>query len=204
MTMKVISYIDGFNLYYALKNKGWRRYYWLNIHKLSQQLLKPNQTLVATKYFSARVKNNPGKKSRQELFLAALETIPSLEIIEGIYQKRERLCPKCNQYYYTYEEKMTDVNIAVTLLEDAFHDKYDMALLISADGDLTKPVETVKRLFPHKRIVVAFPPGYSSFSLKAQADDCFQIGRKKIKDSLFPPTITNAKGRAIQRPHNWT
>jgi hypothetical protein len=36
----------------------------------------------------------------------------------------------------THHEKMTDVNIAVELLTDAFQDSFDVALLISADGDL--------------------------------------------------------------------
>ena len=27
---RVISYIDGFNLYFGLRSKGWRRFYWLS------------------------------------------------------------------------------------------------------------------------------------------------------------------------------
>jgi uncharacterized LabA/DUF88 family protein len=203
MPVKVISYIDGFNLYYALKNKGWRRYYWLNLHELSQRLLQPNQTLAATKYFTARVRDNLRKQQRQDLFIEALETIADLEVIEGSFQERTRTCTVCHQQYRTYEEKMTDVNIAIKLLEDAFYDRYDMALLISADGDLTKPIATVKQLFPHKRIVVAFPPGYSSFALKNAADAYFTIGRKILKDSQLPPTVQKTNGFVLHRPSNW-
>ena len=28
---RVIVYIDGFNLYFALRSKGWRKYYWLDL-----------------------------------------------------------------------------------------------------------------------------------------------------------------------------
>ena len=52
---RVIVYIDGFNLYFGLKSKGWRRYFWLNPQKLIENLLKPGQKLVFTKYFTARV-----------------------------------------------------------------------------------------------------------------------------------------------------
>jgi uncharacterized LabA/DUF88 family protein len=204
MQTKVISYIDGFNLYYALKKKGWQRYYWLNLQELSQRLLKPNQTLVGTKYFTARVKSNPGKKKRQGVFLDAQKTLPDLELIEGSYQKRKRLCTQCNQFYWTYEEKMTDVNIAVELLDDAFNDRFDTALLISADSDLTKPIQTVKRIFPQKRIVAVFPPGYSSFSLKKHTDAHLTIGRKTLKDSLFPAAVTAAKGRILHKPRDWS
>ena len=99
---------------------------------------------------------------------------------------------------------MTDVNIAVALMEDAIKDKFDTALLISADGDLTKPIVTVKSIFPNKRIVVAFPPGYSSFSLKANADAYLTIGRKNLRDSQFPPTVISAKGKLLRKPSNWS
>ena len=31
MTRRVAVYVDGFNLYYGLRSKGWRRYYWLDL-----------------------------------------------------------------------------------------------------------------------------------------------------------------------------
>ena len=42
---RVTVYIDGFNLYYGLREKGWRRYYWLNLRRLSENILDPHQTL---------------------------------------------------------------------------------------------------------------------------------------------------------------
>ena len=42
---------------------------------------------------------------------------------------------------------MTDVNIAVELLQDAFQDAFDTAILISADSDLIAPIAAVKRSF---------------------------------------------------------
>jgi uncharacterized LabA/DUF88 family protein len=53
---------------------------------------------------------------------------------------------------------MTDVNIAVHLLEDAYDNVFDTALLVSADSDLAAPVEAVRRRFGTKRIVVVAPP----------------------------------------------
>jgi hypothetical protein len=44
MTQRVIAYIDGFNLYYGLKDKGWRRYYWLNLNSLSTS--NPKTTMI--------------------------------------------------------------------------------------------------------------------------------------------------------------
>ena len=45
---RVIVYIDGFNLYYGLRSKGWKWLYWLNVQEMARRLLQPEQTLVKT------------------------------------------------------------------------------------------------------------------------------------------------------------
>ena len=73
---RVTVYIDGFNLYYGLRAKNWQRYYWLDVRRLSEQLLHPNQLLVGVHYFTTKVfrdPNNPGKFTRQRTFLQATE-----------------------------------------------------------------------------------------------------------------------------------
>lgn len=55
---RVIAYVDGFNLYFGLKNAGFKRYYWLDVMALAGSLLKPGQTLAATHYFTARIRDN--------------------------------------------------------------------------------------------------------------------------------------------------
>ncbi|MCX6091058.1 MAG: hypothetical protein NTX88_11945 [Candidatus Atribacteria bacterium] len=44
-----------FNLYHGLREKGWKRYYWLNLKLLTENLLKPYQSLEMVKYFTARI-----------------------------------------------------------------------------------------------------------------------------------------------------
>ena len=66
---RVTVYIDGFNLYYGLRAKNWQRYYWLDVRRLSEHLLRPNQLLVGVHYFTTKVfrdPNNPGKFTRTE------------------------------------------------------------------------------------------------------------------------------------------
>lgn len=62
---RVIAYIDGFNLYFGIKEAGFDNCKWLDIKKLVQGLLKPNQVLVDVKYFTSRVSNAPEKQKRQ-------------------------------------------------------------------------------------------------------------------------------------------
>ena len=111
----MIAYIDGFNLYFGLKSKGWQRYYWLNLRKLILNLLKPHQKLILIKYFTARVSKPPDKQKRQATFIEALETLQDFKISYGKYQLNPRVCRRCHLEDFVPNEKMTDVNIAVGL-----------------------------------------------------------------------------------------
>ncbi|MGB4726560.1 MAG: NYN domain-containing protein, partial [Thermogutta sp.] len=54
--VRVMLYVDGFNLYFGLRTKGWKRYYWLDVQRLGEKLLRPNQSLVGVKYFTADIR----------------------------------------------------------------------------------------------------------------------------------------------------
>lgn len=203
---RVISYIDGFNLYFGLKDKGWKRYYWLDLAALSSALLKPGQTLESTHYFTARLRmagNNRADKQRQDDYLDALTTRHNLHIHYGHYLRKTRQCRSCGAQWPDYEEKMTDVNIAVQLLADAFDNHFDTALIISADSDLTTPVQFVRNRFPQKRIIVAQPPGRNSVQLAKAATAAFTLSQTKVRQSQLPDQVTTQAGIALQRPATW-
>jgi len=200
---RVIAYIDGFNLYFGLREKGWRRFYWLNVQLLAQNLIKFNQELSITKYFTARVIGSPDKEKRQSTFLEALETLPNLEIFYGKYQLNPRECPHCGFKDRVPNEKMTDVNIAVEMFSDAAKNKFDTALLLSADSDLVPLVMSMKNTFEQKRVVVAFPPKRSSIELIGVAHAYLHIGRAKLAQSILPDKVKRADGFILQRPPTW-
>lgn len=200
---RVITYVDGFNLYYGLRSKNWRRYYWLNLRELSLRLLKPDQHLVCVKYFTARISYPPDKVDRQNSFIEALETLPDLYIFYGKYQVNPQICPSCGATSYVPGEKMTDVNIAVEILTDAYQNLFDTAILISADSDLNGPVQAIRRLFPERRILAAFPPNRTSWELRKSVNAYFTIGRALFKGSQFPDEIQKSDGYVLKRPENW-
>lgn len=200
---RVITYVDGFNLYFGLKSSKWHKYYWLNIQKLAQSLLKPDQKLERVKYFTAMITNPPGKEKRQRIFIEALETLPDFKIYYGKYQLNPRRCRKCGYEDFVPNEKMTDVNIAVELLTDAFQDRFDTAIIISADSDLIGPIKALRKLLPHKLILVAFPPKRSSMELQKVANAFFTIGRVKFAHSLFPEEVVKADGYVLKCPESW-
>jgi len=203
---RVIAYIDGFNLYYGLRSKGWRRYYWLNVQALVRRLLKPGQQLTFTRYFTTRVSgtlSDPQKSKRQSTYLEALETLSELDISYGHYLRKPVRCFKCGSHWQVPDEKMTDVNIAVAMLSDAFRNRFDTALMVSGDGDLSGAVSAVRSLFQDKRVVVAFPPNRLSRELRRVAAASFTIGRVKFAASQFPDTVTSTRGYELHRPPSW-
>lgn len=203
---RVIAYFDGFNLYYGLRSKGWRRYYWLNPQALALNLLHPGQQLVFTRYFTARISSppqDPDKQKRQNTFLEAIGTLSETSISFGHYLPKTITCFQCGATWSANEEKMTDVNIAVAMLQDAFEDAFDAALVVSADSDLTAPVKAVRSRHPQKRVVIACPPDRQSKRLEAEANAYFRIGRKKIQDSQFPEKVVKPDGFVLERPPSW-
>jgi len=200
---RAIAYVDGFNLYYGLCSKKWKRYYWLNIQEMARLMLKPGQTLVTTKYFTSVVKHPHGKRKRQAVFLEALRTLSDFEIYFGHFLSDTVTCRKCGHTYLTHHEKMTDVRIATELMLDAFQNRFDTALLCSADSDLVGPVNAVRQSFPQKRIVVAVPPGRYSNALKRAASAYTHIGRNVLARSVFPDRVRKPDGFVLQRPKEW-
>jgi len=200
---RVIVYIDGFNLYFGMKEKGWGRYLWLDLPALARRLLKTGQDLAGVKYFTARVRDDKGKVARQTTFLQALDTRGGLDIFYGRYQKKEKECRSCGHQWTEFEEKMTDVRMSTEVLRDAFNDHFDTAILVTADADMLPPIEVVKSEFPAKRIVLAFPPERDNPSLRKVADNFFRIGRGRLSKSQLPKSIKKPDGYILKRPSSW-
>ena len=202
---RVVAYVDGFNLYFGLKHSGFKRYYWLDVNALAASLLKPDQWLVATHYFTARIRNNGhnvADRKRQNDYLEAL-VLQGVRCQFGHYLEKTRECRKCHASWPDYEEKMTDVNIAIQLLVDAFDDVFDLALVISGDSDLTTPIHLVRQRFPAKRVICAFPPQRYSSELKRCASGYLNIGEDKLRAGQLPDPVVKPNGFMLHRPAAW-
>ena len=201
---RVMVYVDGFNLYYGLRAKGWRRFYWLDIRALSEKLLRQGQRLAGVRYFTTRIAGNEqAKRRRQSKYLEALASRGGVTIHYGHYLAKRRECRNCGARWTVYEEKMTDVNIAVELLGDAQDDRFDTAIVLSADSDLSGPVEAVIDRYAGKRVIAVFPPRRRSDRLRRAASAAFTVGRKVLKDSQMPDRVVNADGFVLKRPERW-
>lgn len=98
---------------------------------------------------------------------------------------------------------MTDVNIAVRMMEDAHNDLYDTAFLITGDSDLVPPIKSIHKIYPNKRVFIAFPPNRSNINVRNVAKGSIVIGRKKLLDAQFPNKVTKRDGFVLKRPSLW-
>lgn len=199
---RIIVYVDGFNLYFGMVEAGFKHLKWLNLRLLVENLIKQNQEIVAIKYFTSRVNNNPDKQKRQTTYIEALQSV-DIEIYYGHYQSDRVECKLCGNIWAKYNEKMTDVNIATQIIIDAYQDKYDTAMLISGDSDLVPPIKAIHGNFKHKRVFVAFPPKRHNNSVSIVAKGSLTIGRKKLADSQFTQNVTKKDGYKLFKPVDW-
>lgn len=174
MNQRVNIYIDGFNFYFGLKSKKWKKYYWLDIVKFFGQFIKADQELHQVYYFTA-VPKSQGKKDRQDLFFSANKVNPKFRLVFGKYL--EKRIVSGGQSFLTYEEKQTDVNIAVEMIRNVVQDKCDVSILVSADSDLLPAINLIRELSPRHKLIVFFPPNRYSADLANHCDATINLVR---------------------------
>ena len=204
-------YIDALNLYYrALRGS---RFKWLDLRKL-MEVMFPADTIRRICYFTALVHptaRNPGQLERQQIYLRALATLPGFEVYYGEIRARINTRPLAHpipglpEYVeiQDFEEKRSDVNLAMRLLVDGFTAAYEHAVVVTNDSDLAGPIKYVRddlRL----RITVVNPDSRNNThpDLKDAATYIRRLWRSHLRRSQFPPTLRDTQG-AITKPAAW-
>jgi uncharacterized LabA/DUF88 family protein len=199
---RVNIYVDGFNFYYGLRSKKWKKYYWLDIVVFFEKFMKPNQELYNVFYCTA-VQKDIQKKNRQDLFFSANKLNPKFKLIFGKFLKKE--VSFGGNKYFTFEEKQTDVNIAVQLIRNVVLDKCDISIIVSADSDLVPPIEFIRELNPEHKIFCYFPPKRHSTDLTHKSDAVINLEKyeQRFKNSILPEKIELKNGYIVEIPEKW-
>jgi len=101
------------------------------------------------------------------------------------------------------EEKGSDVNLAIHLLNDAWMNRYECAVVVSNDSDLAESMRLVKE--QHQKMIGLFVPGFPkdrsiSRELKRYANFVRPIRTATLKASQLPDPIP---GTRIHKPKSW-
>ena len=226
MKKRTIVYIDGFNLYYGcLKSSSYK---WLDLKKLFSKLLGDEHDIIKIKYFTTNILkrgNNEASRIRQRKYLNAIKNhIPELEIHYGYFLSSVITAKHANPPptfvpIHKTEEKGTDVNIGLEIINDAWTEKYDCAVLVSNDSDLSRALELIKK--NHQKTVgviapILFAEGKDgkkllgknlapvSKNLTQYADFVYRYIRPSVlSDSQLPDEVPNKAFKPYQKPKEW-
>jgi len=200
---RVVFLVDGFNLYHSLAtNPGYRRYRWLDLNLLCRRFCRKNDHIRAIYYFTALATWNQAKVERHRIYIRALQS-RGVKPVYGEFKRRDHRCRLCNRVYQTFEEKQTDVNIAIHLLSLAVSDQYDTAVLLSGDSDLIPSIRAVHRTFPSKSVRVVIPIGRRAEALKQESDFHEKVKEVHLRTSLLPLEIRGDGPDVISCPPEW-
>jgi len=206
---RTIFYIDGLNLYYGAvrATPGLK---WLNLDRFCR-LLRPDDDIRLIRYFSAIV-DGPNR-SNQEVYFRALATTPTVEVTLGKFKNKNVKCgvATCtdtgSRWFQVPEEKRTDVNIAVFILDDAYREFCDQLVIFSGDSDLVPAVNMVRLRFPNKRILVYVPSRNptrgAAVELRTAAHVSRDLPLQLLSRSQFPDQIPDGAGGFLRRPAAW-
>ena len=175
---RVAIFIDGSNLYHSLEENC--RRFDLDFAAFSRKLTG-HRTLFRTYYYNVLrdPDRNPQAYQDQQEFLTALYNTPYLEVRLGISKVRGD----------TAIEKGIDITLATDLLRFAWQDLYDVAILVSGDGDFTYALQAAKDLGKHVE-VAAFPSNLS-WELAQMADQ-----RESFTPEYFSELWSRGRGRS--------
>ena len=178
---RVAVFIDGNNFYFGLrklygKNKSLKDF---DFAKFSQILAEKDE-VVAIYYYNALLdkKHNSEKYESQKEFFSRLRQIPHFNLV--LCKLLKRNITGTNKFYYIIKED--DINMAVDIVENDYEDNFDIAVLVSGDGDFVPAVRSVKKR--DKVVKNVYFKNSSSRNLKNFCDGSLEL-TKEMLDKLF-------------------
>jgi len=168
---------------------------------MARSVIPAKDEITSVNYFSAYADWIPNRAAKHRKYIEALKT-RNVSVIMGRFKWKDKTCPLCHKKFIMHEEKQTDVNIALKVLEDAMADKFDTVVLVSGDTDFLSIITTVKRLYPEKRFGIMLPIGSKAKILRDTADFHIKMKKKHLEQNQLPPKIETPHG-SIMIPSNW-
>jgi len=214
---RVACFVDGFNLYHALAeldcdSRTKRRLNkknhlkWLDIKSMASAFITPStEEITGVYYFSAFATWLPDAYQRHLKYVKALEA-SGVTVIMGHFKKKSAKCKSCGSVWDTHEEKETDVNFGIHLVDKAHKNEFDKALILTADTDLVPAIKLVRHTFPEKDVDAVIPElrFQNALELRNACSNAKRIKEHHIERNLFPEKIVDANEQVIvTRPENY-
>jgi hypothetical protein len=192
-------YIDGFNLYHPIHEMNEPHLKWANLWKLGELICEPHGAkLVKVVFCTAVPAHLPESRDRHNTFNAAqrangVHIVPGHHIHDG----------------EKWNEKQSDINVALHLILDGVDDIYDMAILLSADSDQAATAKIFKERFAGKRLLAVAPPTKSvPNKVHPYCFDHFSLPKLMMERCVMGESVAGKTGAIMRppeyaRPDNW-
>ena len=95
-----------------------------------------------------------------------------------------------------YEEKQTDVQIALRMYRDAVHENVGRLILITADSDQVPTVQAIRSAKPSAIVTLAAPPGRETAAreLGAIVHEQNPLSRGRLRTCMLPRDVHDNAG----------
>lgn len=211
-----------------MKKLFWKKYYRLDYKKLSNLFIWHNEKLVKVVYFTAYFFKDKSWVQRHKTYVKALNHLWIIPIfwkyqeVEKTFKNKnwtniisyilnsfidnllnslwkEKIFGIPNKIIYkNFEEKRTDVNIAINILQDGLDNIYDKCFIISWDSDITPAIKSIKKRYPEKEFIALLPPGAKAHTMQGICDQSIEITEDNLIDSQLSDIIDG-----IEKPEDW-
>jgi len=176
---RVAVFIDGNNFYFGLrkfygKNKSLKNFDFQGF----ANFLAGEGKVVGIYYYNAQLDKefNSKKFKSQKEFFAKLREIPNFNLV--LCKLLKRNITGTDKHYYIIKED--DINMAVDMVDGSAEDEFDVAVLVSGDGDFVPAVRSVQRR--NKKVQNVYFNRSSSRSLKNHCDKSLALTKEILKD----------------------
>ena len=181
---RVYVYIDGRNFFYGMRTIDRKytdlKFDFVKFSRLIKGVNWKNRKLIKIYYYNAPLKKQVNSQlySEQQKLFSRLKLNPLVEL---------RLCKMIGRTDTSGNERFVtkgdDIWLACDMLQDANDDKFDIAIIVSCDGDFLKLVEYTQNLY--KEVENAYFLGVGSIALRGQCNDKIPIGQDLIEECFL-------------------
>ncbi|MEE1265536.1 MAG: NYN domain-containing protein [Akkermansia sp.] len=210
---RVAFYVDGYNLYHSIaalsKTDPSKNYLkWVDLRKLFSFFVNPHEEEIADIFFFTATPTHTHPDIQKRFYQLTIDYQRFLKIkaIYGKFKSKNEQCKKCKAQWVRHEEKESDVNLAVSIVRDAYEKTYDFAYIVTQDSDMAPAVKLAERVNPgYLRLLT--PPGIlpSRELARTLRQKAAQIKEIHLQHALMPAQYTDEFGNIIvKRPAEYT
>ena len=210
---RVAFYVDGYNLYHAIasiatKDPSKNYLKWVDLRKLFSFFINPNEEEISDIFFFTAnpTHTRPDVQKRFYKLTIAYQRFLNIKAIYGKFKAKDEQCKNCSAKWVRHEEKESDVNLAVSIVRDAYEKRYDYAYIVTQDSDMAPAVKLAEKVNPGFLRLMTPPDKQPSRELsRILRKRAAQIKEVHLQHALMPAQYTDDSGQVIvTRPTEYT